>query len=143
MCPASARGLATRRACKRGLAPRVPLSAAFQLEGACVQQRILERKKLEVFGSNVAGAQPVPAPLLPVVLVDLFWSRGNLSRPNIGLAPSLPLFCAFQVEGACIQQRLLERQKLVVFGSNCAGAQPGPVPMPSVMLLNLIWWKAC
>ena len=89
-----------------------PLFLLFQLEGACVQQRLLERQELLVFCTNIASAQPVPVPLPPVVLVGLVWAGGNVGRPCTALAPRLPLFLAFQLEGACVQQRLLERQEL-------------------------------
>ena len=80
------------------LAPRLPLSRALQLEGACVQQRLLERQELLVFGSNCSGAQPVPVPLPPLVLVDVVWAGRNVGRPFTALAQSLPLLYAFQIE---------------------------------------------
>ena len=78
-----------------------------------MQQRLLERQELLVFESNVAGAQPVPKPLPPIVLVDLFRGRRNVGRTCAGLVPLLPLFIACQLEGACVQQRLLERQEVL------------------------------
>ena len=36
-----------------------------------------------------------------------------------GRAP-LPFFLAFQLKGACVQQRFLERQELLIFVGNCA-----------------------
>ena len=55
---------------------------------------------------------------------------GDIDRPFAAPAPRLPLFYAFQLEGACVLQRLLERQELLVLFSNCAGAQPVPIPLP-------------
>ena len=46
---------------------------AFQLEGACLQQRLLERHVLLLLGRLIAGAQPVPPTLPPVVLVNNVW----------------------------------------------------------------------
>ena len=60
-----------------------------------MQQRLLERQELLVFGSNCAGAQPVPLPLPPVVLVGLFWGGGNVGRPCTALAPLPPTLSGF------------------------------------------------
>ena len=150
LCSASAHTLTTRRACTLGLGwrvcwqavhhscPRSTCPFAYQIEGACVQQGLYERQELLVFGSNCADAQPVPPPLPTVVLVDLDLGRGFVGRTCAALAPRHPLFYAFQVAGACVQQRFLERQELVVFGSNCASAQPVTVSLPSVMFVDLV-----
>ena len=94
------------------LHPRTPLPAAFQLERACTLQRLLERQELLVFGGNVAGAKPVPMALPSVVFVRCVWSGGNVRLSASAFAPHYPLCFAFQLEGACTHQRLLERQEL-------------------------------
>ena len=50
--------------------------------------------------------------------------------------PSLSL--CFQFQGASVQPRLLQRQELVVFGSHCAGAQPLPPPLPSIVPVGYV-----
>ena len=55
------------------LAPHRLLFLALQLKGACVQQCFSEGHMLLVAPFHVAGAQPVPMALPPVVLVDLAW----------------------------------------------------------------------
>ena len=186
----------------------LPLFLAFQLEGACVQQRLLERQELLVFVSNVAGAQPVPVPLPPVVLVGLsglegmlagrapllrhastlsafqlegacvqqrllerqellvfvqptcqcpasartlatrracrlVWGGGHVGRPCTALAPRLPLFLAFQLEGACVQQRLLERQELLVFGHQRCQCPASARTLATRRACRLSGWRAC
>ena len=60
----------------------------------------------------------------------------GLESVSAGRMPS-PLFHAFQLEGACAQQRLLERQELLVFfDTNCASALPMPVPLPPIVLVG-------
>ena len=77
------------------LAPRLPVFLAFQLQGACVQQRLREQKEAEFASNEVTGTQPVSAPLPPGVLVDLFWGGGHAGRPYTGLACwLLPALCA-------------------------------------------------
>ena len=92
-----------------------PLRAALQVKRPCVQQCFREGHVHLFAGLDVACAQPVPKPLPPVVLVGSFWVRGDIGRPRTALTPSLPAFLAFQLEGAYVQQRLLERQELLVF----------------------------
>ena len=77
-----------------------------------MQQRLLERQGLVLLWYNCASAQLVPVPLPLVVLVGFVWVGGNIGRLRTALAPRLPLFLALQLEGACVQQRLLERQEV-------------------------------
>ena len=120
------------------LAPLLPLFLVVQLEGTCIQQRVLERE--ELFGGLVATVQPVPVPLPPVVLVDLGWGGGDIGRTRAALAPLLLLLLVLQLEGACTQQRVLEREELLVlFDTNVTGAQPVPVTLPIVVLVDLVW----
>ena len=129
------------------LAPRLPLFKAFQLEGACVQQRLLEREELVVFDTNITVTQPVPVPLPPLVLVGCVGGGGDISRPCAALAPRLPPFQVLQLEKTRVQQRLLERQELLaLFATNIAGAQPVPVPLrarrvalPPVVRVDCVW----
>ena len=52
------------------LAPRMSLRPGLRLERACVRQRLLEWQELQVFSdTNVAGAQPVPPSLPPLVVI--------------------------------------------------------------------------
>ena len=106
-----------------------------------MQQRLLERQELLVFLATcrIASAEPVPVSLPPVVFVDLGGVRGNVGIPCTALAPLLPLFLALQLEGAYVQQRFRERQELLVFGSNCGGAQPVPPRLPPLVLVDLVW----
>ena len=84
--------------------------------------RLFEKRL--VVRCNVAGAQPVAVSLPPVVFVDLVSARRHVARPSATLAPHLPVFLAFQFEGACRQQYLLERQKnFWIFGAT--------LPVPS------------
>ena len=117
------------------LAPLLPCYFAFHLERACVQTRFPERQELVPMApSNVASAQPVPAPLpTTFVLVGCVWIRGNIGRPFAALAPCLPPSLAFQLDGACTHQRLLERDELLVLWCTCASTQPVTVPLPPVM----------
>ena len=121
LCPASARTLATSRACRffvgwracwqgvhSALAPRLSLLHAFQLEGACVLKRLFERQQLVVFRSNRTSAQPVRVPLPPLVLVGSVRGRGYVDRACTALAPRLPVFLALQLEGTYLQHRHLE-----------------------------------
>ena len=79
---------------------------------------------------------PVP-PLVPVGCERV---GGHVGRPCTALAPRLPLFLALRLEGACVQQRLLERQeRLVLFDTNFASAQPVPPPLPPLVCVHLIW----
>ena len=140
--PASARTLATPRACRLGLGKKEcwqaaqqscsthPRFLAFQLEGACVQQRLLERQELLVVceccrcpASARTLATPRACRLAGVV--------GMLA----GRAPLLHhAFHSFSlsVEGACVQQRLLN-------GSMLLTAQPVPVPLPPLVLVGCVW----
>ena len=45
------------------------------------------------------------------MLVNFLWTRGHVGRSCSALAPYLPLVLAFQLQGACVHQRLLERQE--------------------------------
>ena len=125
------------------LAVRAPLSLflAFQLEGSCVQKRLLKRQDLLVFfDTSSARAQPVPVPLPAIVLVGSIWARGNVSRPSPTFAPLLLLFLAFQLEGVCVQQRFLKRHELLVLvHTNVARARPVPPPLPPGMLVGPVW----
>ena len=122
------------------LGPVSPFFLAFQLEGACILQRLLERKKLLVLVGNGAGAQPVPVRLPPIVLEGFIWSGGHVGRPGTSLGPVFPFFLGFQLESACMQQRLFERQELLVFAhTNVASAQPVPIALPSAVLVYFIW----
>ena len=77
-----------------------------------MQQRLLERQELLVFAhTNVASAKPVPIALPSVVPVGCMWVRRHVGRPHASLGPVLPFFVAFQLEEACVHQRLLERKE--------------------------------
>ena len=54
----------------------------------------------------------MPVPLPPGVLVGCVWTVGHIGRSVATLAPRLPVFYVIQLEGACVQQRLVERQEL-------------------------------
>ena len=60
----------------------------------------------------VACAQPVPEPLPSIVFVAAVWAGWNVVRTCTALAPPLPFYLGLQLERACVQQRLLERQEL-------------------------------
>ena len=115
----------------------LPGLLGLQLQRVCVQQRLLELQ--EILCVEAAGTQPVPAPFPPAVLVHLVWVRGNIVRPRTALAPLRPLLLGLQLEGARVQQCLLERQELLVLCRNCVSTQPVPVPFPPVMLVDLVW----
>ena len=122
-------------------APLCPFFNVFQLEKTCIHQRVLERQEsLAVAAANVASAQPVPTALPPVVLVGFIWVEGNVGRPDTSLGPFRSFFLAFQLECACIQQCLLERQELLFLATgNVACAQPVPIALPPVVRVDLIW----
>ena len=90
---------------------------------------------------NVGGTQPVPIALPPVVLVDLVWACRDVGSSFTDLAPHIPLFLGLQLEGACVQQCLLERQEMLIFWSNGAGTQPVPVPFPAAVPVDLFWGR--
>ena len=56
-----------------------------------MQSRLLDRKELLVFGSNIARAKPVPVPLPFAVRVGCLWGGGDAGRPDTSLATSLLL----------------------------------------------------
>ena len=62
------------------------------------------------------------------MLVGSLRGRGHVGSPFAALAPRLPLFLAFQLEGASVKQRILKRQELLVFVSNCV---PVPIQCPA------------
>ena len=72
--------------------------------------------------------------------VDLVRGSGNVGRPRTTLAPLHPLFLTFQLEGPCVQQRLLERQELLLV-CQVASAQPVPIPLPPLVLVDLVWGR--
>ena len=106
---------------------------------ACVQQCVCEGQVHLLALCDVAGAQPVPVPLPPLVLVDTMRVGGNIRRPCIALAPRMPRFLRFQFEGACVQQCFCEGQTLLLALLNVAGAEPVPVPLPPLVLVDPFW----
>ena len=104
-----------------------------------MQRRLLERQELLVFASNCAGANPVPIPLPTVVRVGSLWAGGDIGLPYSALAPRRPLWHGLQLEGSCVQQRFLERQELLLTANEVAGAQPVPVPLPPIVLVDALW----
>ena len=73
----------------------------------------------------------MPVPLPPVVLVGSVRGGGHVGRPFTVLAPCPPPSHAFQLEGACVQQRLLERQeRLSVNNSHPQERGPKPIKDP-------------
>ena len=66
--------------------------------------------------------------LPPVVLVRSHGVGRHVNRACTALGPVLPFFGGFQLECACMQQRLLERQELHVLGGNGAGTEPVSTP---------------
>ena len=75
----------------------LPLFFGYQIQGACVQQRLLEQQEQLVFGRNCAGANPVSVPLPPLVFVGSVWGGGYVGWSFAAVAPRLPLFNAFQL----------------------------------------------
>ena len=55
----------------------------------------------------------MPIALPPVVLAHFVWVRGNLGRARATFVPLFPIFNVFQLECACMQQRLVESQELL------------------------------
>ena len=84
--------------------------------------------------SNFTGTQPVPVPQPAFVLVEFVWCGGDVRRPCTALAPRLPRFLVFQLEGMCQNQRLLERQDHLFF-PGLVGLGPGLVGLgPGILL---------
>ena len=53
-------------------------------------------------------------------------------------------WCKRGIREANMQQRLLERQELLVFfDTNIASAQPVPVPLPPIVLVGCVWFEWC
>ena len=65
-------------------------------------------------GFDVAGAQPVPVPFPPVVLIDVVRARRNIGRPCPTFAQHPSLRAALQVKRPCVQQCFLEQQILLL-----------------------------
>ena len=75
----------------------------------------------------------MPVPLSPLVLVGFARAGRNAGRP-VTLSRHV-----LQLEGACVQQCLLERQELLVFlDTNIASAQPVPVPFSTLVLVGCV-----
>ena len=123
------------------LAPHTPVYLAFQFEGACIQQRLVKNCWLLplLTVTNVAGAKPVPIALPPVVRIAFMWVGGHVRRSGTSLGPVSPFLNVFQLQCACIQQRLLERQELLVFKGIVTGAKPVPIALPPVVFVVFFW----
>ena len=76
-----------------------------------MQQRLLEWQELLVGVRHCTSTQPVPQPLPPFVNVHLRGATRHVGRSCTAVAPLLPLAARLELEGACIHERLCERQE--------------------------------
>ena len=114
--------------------------APFSLRERAHTSVVFFERRERLFASNErTRTQLVPMPLPAVVCVGSARFEGYVCRPVATCAPRLPLFLCFQLEGVCMTQRFFERQELLVFVSNIAGAQPVPMLLPPVLRVGCLW----